>query len=187
MDVYTAELEGNYHRIVGDLGLASLPRVRGNFYPNRASYEAASGHVGATGSVRGPLEFDVLALPLSRSLPVHEFAHNVTLNVNPSVANNPTWLWEAVAVYEALEFVPPASVPCLASGHYPTLAQLNIRSPSCSIYDAGYTLMELVVEDWGLPAMRRLILTNGDTQAALGLATRDFEAAWYAFLEERYL
>ena len=31
---------------------------------------------------------------------VHEFAHGVSLHVNPRFGNNPRWLWEAVAIYE---------------------------------------------------------------------------------------
>ena len=34
---------------------------------------------------------------------VHEFAHAVSLALDPSFSNNPRWFWEAVAVYEARE------------------------------------------------------------------------------------
>ena len=31
----------------------------------------------------------------------HEFAHCVSLKINPAIGNNPRWLWQAVALYEA--------------------------------------------------------------------------------------
>ena len=36
---------------------------------------------------------------------VHEFAHCVSLQVNPRIANNPRWLWESVAIYESRQSV----------------------------------------------------------------------------------
>ncbi len=50
MDSYAAELEGNYQRILSDLGQADIGRVTGRFYPDRASFTAATGW-DATGSV----------------------------------------------------------------------------------------------------------------------------------------
>jgi hypothetical protein len=94
-------------------------------------------------------------------------------------------LWEATAVYEAEEFVHPATVPCLASGNFPSLAQL-LRSGDCNIYQVGYTLAELIVERWGFAELRALIRSNGDTQSVLGLSIQEFEATWQQFVEEWY-
>ncbi len=184
MDSYAAELEGNYQRILSDLGQADIGRVTGRFYPDRASFTAATGW-DATGSVQGPNTFSVVAAPLNLSLPVHEFVHNVSLHLNPQ-AQEPVWLWEAVAVYEAGEFVHPSSVSCLANRQFPTLASLG-RQGACTIYAVGYTIIELIVERWNMAAVRDLIASNGDVPGVLGLSTADFETAWYEFLEERYL
>ncbi len=51
----------------------------------------------------------------------------------------------------------------------------------------GYTIIELIVERWGMAAIRDLVASNGDVPGVLGLPTADFEAAWHEFLEERYL
>jgi hypothetical protein len=44
-----------------------------------------------------------------------------------------------------------------------------------------------VVARGGAAALRELIRTNGNTQAVLGLGASQFEAAWYAWVRERYL
>lgn len=55
------------------------------------------------------------------------------------------------------------------------------------MYEVGYTIGEFVVARGGQAALVRLIQTNADTAAVLGLAPRAFEEAWYAFVSERYL
>ena len=108
------------------------------------------------------------------------------LTVAPGIANNPVWLWEAVAVYEAGQLVPPSSLPSLVAGRFPTLAELSSRSSSPSIYDVGYTLTEFIVARWGLDGLRRLIRSLGDL-STLGHTTASFEAEWRAFVTARYL
>ena len=186
MDTYAAALEDNHRRITRDLDQTGLPRITGRFYPDDASYFAATGWPSG-GSVQGLTIFSVVASPLQPSIPVHEFAHNVALHLDSTCDNNPTWLWEATAVWEAEEFVDPASVSCLASGNFPTLSDLNQRGGDCDIYRVGYTIVELLVETWGKADYRALIVSHGDTESVLGLSTEEFEAAWQAFVEERYL
>lgn len=186
MVLYAEALKANYPRITRDLGQPGLPRITGRFYPDQASYTAATGY-NATGSVAGPTVFDVVASPLQLSHPVHEFVHNVALHLTLS-AYETMWLWESTAVYEAEEFVHPATVPCLADGgDFPTLAQVSTRSGDCHIYRVGYTIVELIVERWGFVELRALIRAHGNTQSVLGLSTVEFEAAWQEFVEERYL
>ena len=186
MEAYAAALEANHSRITRDLGQPGLPRITGRFYPDQASYTAATGW-NATGSVDGPTMFSVVASPLQLSVPVHEFVHNVALHLTPS-AYETMWLWESTAVYEAEDFVHPATVPCLASGgDFPTLAQVSTRGGDCDIYRVGYTIVELIVERWGYAELRALIRSHGNTQSVLGLSTEEFETAWQRFVEQRYL
>lgn len=186
MEAYAAALEENHPRITRDLGQPGLPRITGRFYPDQASYTAATGY-DATGSVDGPTVFSVVASPLQLSLPVHEFVHNVALHLTP-IAHHTIWLWESTAVYETEEFVHPAAVPCLTSGgDFPTLAQVSTRSGDCTIYRVGYTIVELIVERWGYAELRALIRSHGNTESVLGLSTEEFEAAWQDFVERRYL
>ena len=186
MDAYATELETAYPRITADLDQKDLPRIVGRFYPDQASYTAFTGH-GSLGSVQDRNLFSIVTVPFKASVPVHEFAHCVTLHLDGQAGNNPTWLWEAVAVYEARDLVNPLTVPCLASRNFPTLAQLNVRGGSCDIYQVGYTLTEYIVEGWGFAGLRDLIVAHGDPRESLGMSIEELQAGWWRFLEERYL
>jgi hypothetical protein len=183
---YGTTLEANRQRILSDLGVAAVPRIEGLFHPDPASFTAATGYV-ASGSVDGPLRFHVVAIPYAPEIPVHELAHNVTLHLAPEAGNNPVWLWEAVAVYEAGQFVDPASLPTLVAGDFPTLAELDQRGARPSIYDVGYLLAEFIVERFGLEGLRRLIQAEGDVAATFGMSVAEFERQWRAFVVARYL
>ncbi len=184
MSAYADELEANYQRIVDDLLQSETAQITGRFYPDQRSYFAATGYEG-TGSVQGSRVFSVLTVPVVLSTPVHEFAHNVTLHVNPS-APDYVWLWESVAVYEAGEFLSPGGIPCLADRNFPNISTLG-RDGSCSVYRVGYTIIELVVMRWGEQALRDLIAANANVQGTLGITAAQFQSAWEQFLEERYL
>ena len=186
MDAYAAALEGSFHRITRHLDQSGLPRITGRFYPDSASYAAATGWTSG-GSVQGLTIFSVVAAPLQPSLPVHEFAHNVALHLDSHCDNNPTWLWEATAVWEAEELVEPSTLSCLTSGDFPTMSELNERGGNCDIYRVGYTIVEFIVERWSLSKYRDLIVSHGDTESVLGLSIEEFEAAWQEFVEDRYL
>jgi hypothetical protein len=183
---YASALEGAWTRITGDLGQSNVSRIEGRFHPSAASFTAATGY-NATGSVSGPTLFHVVGVPFAPAVPVHEFAHNVTLHLNSGAANNPVWLWESVAVYEAGQYVPPVSLPYLVAGQFPTLAQLNDRTGSYSIYDVGYVLTQFMLERWGWSGVRTLILSNGNLTQAFGLSTAAFEREWRDFVILRYL
>jgi hypothetical protein len=118
----------------------------------------------------------------------HEFAHIVTLLINPGFANNPRWLWEATALYVNGERVDPRTLGYMTSGQPPTLQALNSDiTASVQIYQVGYTLAEFVVETYGRDALLRLVRANGDLAAVLGLTPARFERDWYAFVQARYL
>lgn len=182
---YASALEGSWARITGHLGQPDPGLIEGQFHPDAASFTAATGYH-STGSVDGPHRFHIVAVPYAPAVAVHEFTHNVTLHLNPAAGNNPVWLWEAVAVYEADQFVLPSSVSYLAARQFPTLAQLNDRSGPYSIYDVGYTLMQFIVERWDWPGVRSLITMDGDVTRAFGLSTADFERDWRDFMVRRY-
>ncbi len=186
MESYASVLEAERPRLMADLGVPSLPRVEGRFYPDAASFTAATGYR-ATGSVGGPTLFHLVAIPFAPSSAVHELAHNVTLHLEPDAANHPTWLWESVAIYEAGEFVDPRGIPYLAAGDFPTFAELDNRQGRYSIYEVGYTIAEAVVEGWGRDGLRRLVRAHGDSAMALGLPVSELERRWREFVEAGYL
>jgi hypothetical protein len=140
------------------------------------------------GYINGPNEIRVLAGPRVAQNATHELAHCVSLFVNPRFANNPRWLWESVALWENGELVDPRTLDYMVGGRPPTLEQLSADvSTSRQVYEVGFTIGEFVAATGGRQALVRLIQTNGDTAAVLGLSPRAFEDAWYAFVRERYL
>ena len=113
IDSIGRHLEREYERIRADLESPSLPTVAVRLHANRSSLLTALNMPNAPswviGSVTGPATVHLLSpnspeLPASQSFAsmlgvmVHEFAHAVTLNVNPASGNNPRWLWEGVAI-----------------------------------------------------------------------------------------
>lgn len=191
-------IESAFPRVVTDLGADGIGRVDVFFYETHDDLaDAVRPVVGAipswaTGLVTSaqrihllsPRAADVSAAGAATQV-VHEFAHCATLFVNPSLANNPRWLWEAIALYEAGESVDPRGLPYLSTGPYPTLSVLSVMSDR-RIYDVGYLLGEFVVSRWGLSGLRTLIRSSGNVESSLGLATRDFETDWISFVRARY-
>ena len=195
-----AVVESEYSRIVGDLGSPAIRRITVFLHPDVGSMQAAViSTVGtlpsfATGLVTNASTIHVISpnraatwsyAAGTRAI-VHEFAHCVSLGVNPSLANNPRWLWEAVALYEAGDFVHPRSVPALANGQPPTLARLN-GFDNTDIYQAGFTIGEFVIARWGRDGLIALIRNNGDTAATTGLSPAALLTEWYEFVRRRYL
>jgi len=116
---------------------------------------------------------------------VHEFAHCVSLHVNPRIANKPRWLWEAVAIYESRQSVDLRTVGYMTALQPPSIEELNLIE-NTRIYEVGYSIAEFIVSRWGQPALPDLILADGDTAAVLGLTPADFHREWFAFARQRY-
>src|SRR5258708_17173252 len=72
---------------------------------------------------------------------VHEFTHTVVLKLlldqeptpidskafDKKFSTFPAWLWEAISVYEAQQFVTPKTLPYLNNGTYPGITELTNR------------------------------------------------------------
>ena len=186
-------LESEFARILAALELSGVPGVTVRIWQDEATYTAElvryfGVRYQATGYVTGPAELRLLATPQLGQNAVHEFVHAASLAVNPSLANNPRWLWETVAVYESGERVDPRQLDYLRHGAFPTLQQLNADpNAATQIYQVGFLLGEFVVARWGHAALVSLVRANGDVSGVLGVSVSAFEAAWRAFVETRYL
>jgi hypothetical protein len=186
-------LELQFGRITADLGVAQMPVVTVKLWVDTESFyqemvaKAGQRYAGATGFVGGQAEVSILDGANAGGRAVHEFAHVVSIAVNPSIGNNPRWLWETVAIFEAQEFVDPARLSYLVAGQFPTLATLSSGfNSSQQIYEVGYLLGEFVVTTWDRAALIRLIQTNGDLATALGITTSQFEQRWADFVRQKY-
>lgn len=117
-----ARLEAEYSRILEDLSVAAMPTVTVSFYATHGALVAGAGPTAgpipawATGLVTAEDQIHLIspaaAGPYDRAITnlIHEFAHCVSLRANRTIANNPRWLWEAVAVFEARQRVDPRSL-----------------------------------------------------------------------------
>ena len=190
-------LESNYSRITADLRVAALPvtsvwiwQDSTSFYADMASRGTV--YYGAGGYVRDAHAVSLLSAPGVASAhvargAVHEFAHVVSMAVNPRIPNNPRWLWETVALYENREFIDPATLDYMRTGNYPSLADLDAPyNVSGRVYQVGFLLGEYIVQRWGQDGLVRLIERNGDLPAAIGATTAEFESGWYTLLHEKY-
>jgi hypothetical protein len=194
-----AALETRSRPILDDLGLQQIPRVTVTLYPDRESFLAAVvplvGDVPsfASGLVSGPSQIHVLSPNLaaqwsySQGLTaiVHEFAHCASLRVNPSIANNPRWLWETVALYEAGQLVDPRTLPYMRAHRPPTLAELD-RLENTTIYEVGGVIGQFIVDTWGSGALRDLVRAGGRLETVLGVDETQFVNDWFEYVRRRY-
>lgn len=193
-----AAVEAHHARIVDDLGVPGIPPVRVTLYPDvdalRAGVAPIVGTIPAfaSGLVTGPADIHVLSPNLATSWSyasgvraiVHEFAHCASMRLNPSIANNPRWLWESVALFEAGEIVDPRTLAYMTAGQPPTLADLN-RIEDTRVYQVGGLIGAFVVDTWGREALRDLVRTNGRVQA-LGVDEAAFTSRWLGYARARY-
>jgi len=202
-----SHLEENYLSVMSNLGVTELPTVTVHLWTNYenlyvAQYERTGQRFeGSSGlpwwdAVDGP---EILIVYDERYEGrrqhtiglLHEFAHIVTIEVNPSIPNNPRWLWESVALYQAGDRRDLSRLEYIVTGDYPTIAELDVgynqASETRDIYQVGYSIAEYIVENWGQEGLNSLLQTNGDTLNSLGISSSEFESGWYAFVEDRYL
>jgi hypothetical protein len=190
-------LEANFERIVTDLQSGQLPVVNVHLYADGASLrEAVKSSVPdlpswAIGLATSVSEIHMLSpnfpkqnyQTMVRNL-IHEFAHCVSLNINKSIGNNPRWLWESVAIYEANLPWDPNLLPYLKNQHPPSLTELNQIS-NTNIYEVGYFIAEYIVASRGTAMLHALIKSNGDLKA-LGMKEEAFTKEWFQFVKKKY-
>lgn len=188
-----SRLEAEYARILSELSVTSMPVVTVRIWQDETTYfneltRYFGVRYGAAGYITGPTELRLLNNANLNVNVVHEFVHAASMVVNPQIANNPRWFWETVALYENGELVDPRRVDFLVRGAFPTLQQMNVDpNGGTQIYQVGYVLGEFIVGTWGRPAFLRLIQTNADLPAVLGVSTAEFESAWQSYVRQRYL
>jgi hypothetical protein len=194
-----ATVEAEYPRILADLGVSAMPAVSVDFHADHAALQAAVRPlVGtipsfASGLVTSSTQIHMISPnaptggPFARGVSnlVHEFAHCVSLRIDPTFANDPRWLWEAVAMYESGQAVDLRAVPYMVALQPPSFAALDALSDT-RVYDVGYSIAEFVVDRFGAPALPALVAAHGDTAAVLGLPQAQFESDWLAFVRARY-
>lgn len=183
-------LEENYARIVGHFFVLNIPKIKIAIWSNRAEFDKAMNnrYPFATGYLnsREELRLFYVEQEVARTA-VHEFVHAVTMFVSKDFANNPRWLWEAVAQYESNSFVHPNTLPYMVAGEYPAMSELEKEEGSRQrIYPLGYVIGEFIVEKWGYEGLQTLIRNHGDVTKSFNITQQEFDTEWQEFVKEKY-
>lgn len=185
-------LENNHGRLTTSYSTTALPEIKIAIWSSLDAFNESMNNrnPGALGYVNGRDEVRMYYTGSSYlpSAAVHEFTHIVTLYVDKDFANNPRWLWEAIAQYESKSFVHPKTLSYMVNGNYPTMDALNTeQGDQQSIYQLGFVIAEFIIETWGYDGMHTLIENHGDLQKTFDLTKAEFESQWYAFVSQKYL
>jgi len=198
-------LESSYPRIGNDLKTQPSDNIETNIYAQRWRYIKATRNWSASGNIEGisKLHFVEQAWGESdnKKVAVHEFAHTVTLkllldneaqpinskNFDKKFSTFPTWLWEAISVYEANQFADPKALPYLNRGQYPRISELNNRLKGGKIYSCGYTIIEYILSKYGQDNFINLIKNYGDLKSTFNVTDDQFCKEWYEFVKQKYL
>lgn len=193
--VISNHLEINYSRILDDFNIANLPTITVKIWKDNEEYleaqEKSIGqrYPGSTGYVsRGELRLLDIGSK-TKNVALHEFVHHASFVLNPTIGNNPRWLWEAIAIYQSNnpEFNPNNLQHMYKLG-FPSLIELNQSfNESTNIYNIGFTLVEYINVNWGFGAVIKLIKTNGDFYASLKITEKEFEKGWHDYLRRNYI
>lgn len=182
-------LQKNYARITQDLGITGLPEIVVKVWSDPVEFKAVFEREGGRGGVtRGYVNTELMEVRVLdgdgvEAVAVHEFAHVAMLAVNPTIAANPFWLWEAVALYEDGSGPPDAlSLSCISSLGSPSLAELNEYPGNTKIFRMGFLLADYIVENWDRSALVALIQNNGDIERSLGVSQENFERDWLTYV-----
>lgn len=198
-------LESNYARIGNDLKTNPSESIEVNIYAQRWRYIKATRNLSGSGNIEGISKLHFVELAWgesdSKKVAIHEFSHTVTLKLlldneeQPVISKNfdkkfstfPIWLWEAISVYEAKQFVDPKTLPYFNNGQYPGISELNNRIKGGKIYSCGYTIIEYILSKYGQENLINLIKNYGDFQSTFNIRDDQFCREWYEFVKGKYL
>jgi hypothetical protein len=191
-------LENSYVRITSHLQSGELPVVNVHFYSDIAYLKKAiKGSVPdlpdwAIGLATSVSEIHMISPnhpkqdyhTMIRNT-IHEFAHCVSLKINNTLGNNPRWLWESIAIYEANLPWDPHLLSYLVQQKPPSLNELNQFS-NTYIYEVGYFIAQYLEETKGISGLKTLIQNNGNLKLTLNMNEEEFTKRWFAFVKRKY-
>jgi hypothetical protein len=193
VDTIAMDMEKNYTRILLDFGLESIPRVTVRIYPDLESFHKGINFPGAPDQILATAfgKDDIRMVSpnnagrerwmLKYGVP-HEFTHCVHLNIDYS-PNNPRWLWEGVAQFEAGWFFDPAELENIRSKEYPVLAELNNGME----YMLGFVVIEAIKNLWGFDTVIDLIKNQGNVPQVLNIDDKTFEKKIFDWIYKKYV
>ena len=191
-----ATLEREHDRVTQNLDVSQMPLVGVTLHPDRDSLRRAiTPSVGtvpafANGFITSVDQIHILSPNFASAWPyeiglmniVHELAHCVSMRVNPAIPNNPRWLWESVALFEAGQIGDARRLPFVAGGRPPTLTELNTIQ-NTTIYEVGGLIGQFIVETWGRETLLAMVRANGNLLLVPGLTEAEFLSRWIEWLQ----
>lgn len=193
VDTIAMDMEKNYNRILRDFKLDKIPTVTVRIYPDLESFHKGINFPGAPAQVLATAfgKDDVRMVSPNNAGPErwmlayaapHEFTHCVHLNVDYS-PNNPRWLWEGVAQYEAGWFFDPNEFENIRKKDSPPLASLDQGME----YMLGFVVIEAIKDLWGFDTVISLIKNRGDVQNVLHINQKHFEEKIFERIYKKYV
>ena len=193
VDTIALQMEENYTRILGDLKLKEIPTVKVRVYPDLQSFHKGINFPDAPDQVLATAfgTDDIRMVSPRNAGPErwmfayaapHEFTHVVHLNISYA-PNNPRWLWEGVAQYEAKWFFNPAEIDMITKKEFPTLTELGNGME----YMLGFAIIDAIKEIWGFDTVISLIKTNGDVPKVLDIDQSLFEEKIFEHIHKKYV
>jgi hypothetical protein len=193
VDSIAMDMEKNYKRILRDFRLQSIPRVTVRIYPDLESFHKGINFPGAPDQILATAfgKDDIRMVSPNNAGPErwmlrygvpHEFTHCVHLNIDYS-PNNPRWLWEAVAQYEAGWFFDPAELENIRKKEYPSVADLNNGME----YMLGFVIIEAIKDLWGFDTVIDLIKNQGNVRGVLNIDETTFEKKIFDRIYKKYV
>lgn len=193
VDSIAAEMERYYNKILSDFKLKRIPNVAVRIYPDLTSFHKGINWQNAPDQVLATAfgKNDIRMVSPTNAGPErwmlayvapHEFTHCAHLNIDYT-PNNPRWLWEGVAQYEAGWFFDPKELEIIRKKQFPSLADLNNGME----YMLGYVIIEAIKDLWGFDTVIRLIKNQGDVEKVLKIEGKVFEEKIYGHIYQKYI
>lgn len=193
IEILATDMEKNYKRILDDFKLENIPKVNVRIYPDLKSFHNGINFPDAPDQVLATAfgKDDIRMVSPNNAGPEgwmlahfapHELTHCVHLNIDYS-PNNPRWLWEGVAQYEAGWFFDSKELEIIRKKEFPRLADLNNGME----YMLGFVIIEAIKDIWGFDAVIGLIENQGDVQKVLKTDEHQFEAKVFGHIYEKYV
>jgi hypothetical protein len=192
-DSIATNMEKKHRKILKDFSLKRMPLTTVRVYPDLPSFHKGINFPEAPDQVLAtafgkddirmvsPRNAGPESWMLTYAAP-HEFTHCVHLNIDYS-PNNPRWLWEGVAQYEAGWFFDPKEIDFIKNKEYPSLASLNNGME----YMLGFVIIEAIKDLWGFDTVIRLIKERGDVKKVLKIEQHPFEEQVFTHIHQKYI
>ncbi len=196
-EIIASQLEDDFERITAHLNHQPSAKIDVEIYPNLQSFHTAVNHQAGLEWFIGEAESGKIRMvtPLNpgprhtfetvMQTAVHEFTHLIVDEMTDR--NIPAWLDEGIATYESGQRQ-PQFVAARIEQNLPGIADLNFNSgtDSNTAYAFSYTVIEFIMQEFGINYVVALVTNEGDFEETLNMSKTEFEQAWQAFIIAEY-